>query len=203
MIATNINKMLTEKPVVTPRGNFHWVKVNSRYDEYEGKRKYKIAVSFDKSNEAKMKAYCDKLLAKAKTLPEFQDKKWMSDAQCGYKEQDDGTLYFMFQTNAFYTDRDTGEDKQRVIPVIDTTTRKKVDKDVSIAEGSEGRISFTPGAYWSSARSNGVNLYLNKIAVDKLVEFNNDDDFSEFGIELASDADDFSDMACTDEEIPV
>ena len=52
---TNINVNLTEKPMVSLAGKAHWVKVNTRYDEFEGKRKYKIALSFDKADEAKMK----------------------------------------------------------------------------------------------------------------------------------------------------
>ena len=45
---------------------------------------------------------------------------------------------------------------------------------------------------------NGVNLYINKIAVDNLIEYNGSDDFSEFGIDSIEDDDTFS-----DEEVPI
>lgn len=201
----NINKSMSEKPMVSPAGGIaHWVKVNTRYDEFEGKRKYKIAVSFDGETEAKFKAVCDKLLEAAENAPEFQGKKWSADATTGYKEQEDGTLYFMFQTTAFYNDKTTGEEVQKVIPCLNAATRKIIDKDIAIGDGSEVRISFSPGAYWSSAKSNGLNLYLNKIVVDKLVEYNGGNNFDEFGITVADDADDFADMNnIENEEIPV
>ena len=45
------------------------------------------------------------------------------------------------------------------------------------------RVKFTPSAYWMNKSSNGINLYLSKIVVDKWVKFGGgDDDFSEFGI---------------------
>lgn len=198
----NINKNLSDKPIVSPRGEAHWAKINSRYDDFEGKKKYCIDLSFDKETEAKMKKKCDAFLEKAKSLPEFADKKWSADAGRGYKEEDDGTLRFHFQTRAFYTNRQTGEEVQRVIPVLNTETHRKLDKNVAIGNGSEVRVLYTPGAYWSSARSNGVNLYLSKLAVDKLVVFGDDDNFDEFGEKVVSDEDEFSDMNGEEEEIP-
>lgn len=200
---TNINVNLTEKPMVSLPGKAHWVKVNTRYDEFEGKRKYKLALSFDKENEAKMKKICDGYLAMAKANTEFQGKKWSADATTGYKEQEDGTLYFFFQTNAFYKDRNTGEEVQKVIPVVDTVRRVQLDKDVAIGDGSVVRVLYQPSAYYASARANGINLYINKIAVDKLIEYKGGaSDFSEFGIDLAEN-DVAGDFDVADEEIPI
>jgi hypothetical protein len=197
----NINKNLSEKPMVTPSGRAQWVKVNSRYDEYEGKRKYKITLTFDKDNEAKMKKICDDLLAAAKEAVEFQGKKWSADATCGYK--DDGEhLLFTFQTTAFYNDKNTGEEIQKIIPILDCKTHKVIGKDTAIGDGSKVRVSFSPGAYWSSAKSNGINLYLNKLAVDELVVYSGSNNFDEFGESVATDADDFADME-DNEDIPV
>ena len=82
--------------------------------------------------------------------------------------------------------------------MINTKTKKKVGHDVSLGNGSEIRISFTPMAYWMTKDANGVNLYINKIAVDNLIEYNGSDDFSEFGIDSIEDDDTFS-----DEEVPI
>ena len=199
----NTNKVITEKPLVTPKGIAHWAKVNSRYDEYEGKRKYMLDVSFDKATEATMKKTCDDLLEQAKGFAEFNGKEWIDDETRGYKTQEDGTLLFHFWTYAFYTDKKTGEEVQKVIPVLNAATRKVMSKDESIGNGSEVRISYTPSAYWSSKKSNGVSLYLNKIVVDKLVEFNGGSSFDEFGIAPASDADGFADVTGADEEVPI
>lgn len=199
----NINVNLTEKPLVSLAGTAHWVKVNTRYDEYEGKRKYKLALSFAKDDEAKMKKLCDDFLAEAKQNEKFRGKKWSADATCGYKEQENGELYFLFQTSAFFTDRTTGEEKQKVIPVVDTVRRVQLGKDVAIGDGSIVRVLFQPSAYYASARANGINLYMEKLAVDKLIEYKGGAaDFSAFGIELAEDgsADAFG---ITDEEVPI
>ena len=199
----NLNVNLTEKPLVSLAGKAHWVKINTRYDEYEGKRKYKLALSFDKKDEVRMKKMCDDFLAAAKEHEKFQGKKWSVDATCGYKVQENGELYFLFQTGAFYTDRMTGEEKQKVIPVVDTVRRVQLGKDVAIGDGSVVRVLFQPSAYYASARANGINLYIMKIAVDKLIEYKGGAaDFSEFGIELAEDAagDDFG---MGDEEVPI
>ena len=198
----NTNKIVAESQV-TPVGTAHWAKVNSRYDEYDGKRKYMVDVSFDKPLESKMKALCDGFREKAKKFSEFEGKEWVNDETCGYKKQDDGSLWFHFWTYAFYTDKKTGEEVQKVIPVLNAATRKVMSKDESIGNGSEVRISYTPSAYWSSKKSNGVSLYLNKIVVDKLVEFNGGSSFDEFGIAPASDADGFADMTGADEEVPI
>ena len=39
---------------VSPKGKAMWAKINSRIDEYEGKKKYSIDVIFDKDGEQKM-----------------------------------------------------------------------------------------------------------------------------------------------------
>ena len=204
-MANTIIKNLTDKTLVTPKGVAKWVKVNTRIDDYEGKKKYKITLTFpDKTLEAAMKKTCDDLLAKAKTLSDFDGKKWRAtNDRCGYTENDDGVLEFTFGTMAFYKDKDTGADIQKFIPCLNMATKKKLGNDVAIGDGSEVRVSFNAGAYWSSKDSNGVSLYLNKIVVDKLVEFSGGDDFSEFGVEVASDADEFKDMTAADEDVPI
>ena len=76
----NINVSLSDKPMISLPGRAQWVKVNTRYDEFEGKRKYKVTLKYpNKEDEAKMKAICDKLLAEAKANPKFEGKKWSGD----------------------------------------------------------------------------------------------------------------------------
>lgn len=195
---------LSDKAQVSPAGGTAmYVKVNARIDEYEGKKKYSLNVIFkDKKKEAAFKKVCDDYLVQAKGLAEFDGKQWRkANDRCGYTENEDGTLSFHFQTQAFYTDKETGEEHQRFIPVLNAATKKKLANDVMIGNGSEVRVAFTPTAYWMTKESNGVNLYLSKMVVDKLIEFGgNDNDFSDFGIEMASDADDFADM---DEDCPI
>ena len=172
---------------VTPKGLAKWVKVNSRYDEYEGKKKYSVTLRFpNKDDEARMKKFCDDTLAAAKKLAEFEGRTWRSgdDLRNGYSVAQDGSLEFKFQTGAFYTDRETGEKMQKFIPVFNVATQSKLPHDVNIGDGSELRISFMPMAYWMTKDSNGLNMYINKIVVDKLIEYGNSDDFSEFGIEM-------------------
>lgn len=202
-MANVISKMYPT--MVSPMGGkAMWMKVNSTIDEYEGKKRYTVQVVFDdKTTEAKFKKVCDDLLAQAKAEPEFKDKKWRAgNDRCGYKEMDDGSLQFSFQTGAFYKDKDTGEEVQKFIPVLDARTRKKIANDVKFGNGTELRIAFSPMAYWMTRESNGLNLYMNKIVIDKLIEYGNTDDFSEFGIEMASEADNFNEFA-EEEDIPV
>ena len=188
---------------ITPAGGkAMFAKINSRVDEYEGKRRYVVDLVFDdKDAEARMKKFCDDTLAKAKEADEFKDKKWRTgdDLRGGYYlYEKDGKLHFKFQSGAYFKDKETGEDVRRYIPMINTKTKKKVGHDVSLGNGSEIRISFTPMAYWMTKDANGVNLYINKIAVDNLIEYNGSDDFSEFGIDSIEDDDTFS-----DEEVPI
>ena len=198
----NINVNLTDKPMVSLAGKAVWPKINTRYDEYEGKRKYKVSLKFDKENEAKMKKICDDFLEAAKANAKFEGKKWSGDATTGYKEQEDGTLLFNFQTTAFYTDRQTGEEKQKFIPVLDTVHGCPLDKDVAIGEGSVIRVLFQPSAYWSSARANGINLYISQIAVDKLVRYiGGGIDYDAFGVTPHEERNPFDEAS--DEEIPV
>ncbi len=200
----NINVSLSDKPMISLAGRAKWVKVNTRYDEFEGKCKYKLTMEFEnKDDEAKMKGICDNLLEKAKANPKFEGKKWSADCTTGYKEDENGNLLFTFQTNAFYIDKKTGEKKQKYIQVGDSHTKKMLGKNVSIGDGSIVRVMFTPGAYWSSARANGINLYMTMIAVDKLVEYKAKADFSAFGFDIEDEASPMDAFDGSDEEIPI
>jgi len=121
--------------VITPTGGkAKWCKINSQVDEYEGKRRYTVTVTFeDKAKEKKLKDFLDDLIAKTKEDSEF--------AGCS-------------------------------------------------GNGSEIRIQFTPTVYWMNAESNGINLYINRIVVDNLIEYQGESDFSDFDIEVAKDMDD-------------
>lgn len=175
---------------VSPKGKAMWAKINSRIDEYEGKKKYSIDVIFDKDGEQKMLKVINDALDEAKNSPEYSGKVWRNDTdRLSYHPETDkdgnetGSLVFHFQTKAFMTDRETGEEVQKIIPVFSNEEKRKLNKDESIGNGSMVRIKFTPSAYWMNKSSNGINLYLSKIVVDKWVKFGGgDDDFSEFGI---------------------
>lgn len=198
----NIISKRFESAITPGGGKAMYAKLNSRMDEYEGKRKYTVNLVFDdKDVEARMKKFCDDTLQRAKDSDEFKDKKWRTgdDLRCGYSEAKDGKLHFRFQTGAFFRNKETGEEERRYIPIVDTKKKQKVAHDVSIGNGSEMRISFSPTAYWMTKDSNGLNLYINKIAVDNLIEFGGRDDFSEFGISL----DEIENDTFADEEIPI
>ena len=198
----NLNVSLSKKSLVTPSGKVKWVKVNTRFDEMN--KKYTITVEFEnKDDEARMKAFCDNMLAEAKTHPKYEGKTWSADATTGYKEGEDGSLLFTFKTNAFFPDKETHEVKQRYIDIADSHTKKMLGHNVALASGSIVRIMFKPGAYWSSTRINGINLYLEKIAVDKLVEFKSNSDFSAFGFEIEDEENPMGAFDASDEEIPI
>lgn len=189
---------------VSPKGKAMWAKINSRIDEYEGKKKYSIDVIFDKDGEQKMLKVINDALDEAKNSPEYSGKVWRNDTdRLSYHPETDkdgnetGNLVFHFQTKAFMTDRETGEEVQKIIPVFSNEEKRKLNKDESIGNGSMVRIKFTPSAYWMNKSSNGINLYLSKIVVDKWVKFGGgDDDFSEFGIGT-------DDAFLSDEDIPI
>lgn len=189
---------------VSPKGKAMWAKINSRIDEYEGKKKYSIDVIFDKDGEQKMLKVINDALDEAKNSPEYSGKVWRNDTdRLSYHPETDkdgnetGSLVFHFQTKAFMTDRETGEEVQKIIPVFSNEEKRKLNKDESIGNGSMVRIKFTPSAYWMNKSSNGINLYLSKIVVDKWVKFGGgDDDFSEFGIGT-------DDAFLSDEDIPI
>lgn len=189
---------------VSPKGKAMWAKINSRIDEYEGKKKYSIDVIFDKDGEQKMLKVVNDALDEAKNSPEYSGKVWRNDTdRLSYHPETDkdgnetGSLVFHFQTKAFMTDRETGEEVQKIIPVFSNEEKRKLNKDESIGNGSMVRVKFTPSAYWMNKSSNGINLYLSKIVVDKWVKFGGgDDDFSEFGIGT-------DDAFLSDEDIPI
>lgn len=189
---------------VSPKGKAMWAKINSRIDEYEGKKKYSIDVIFDKDGEQKMLKVVNDALDEAKNSPEYSGKIWRNDTdRLSYHPETDkdgnetGSLVFHFQTKAFMTDRETGEEVQKIIPVFSNEEKRKLNKDESIGNGSMVRVKFTPSAYWMNKSSNGINLYLSKIVVDKWVKFGGgDDDFSEFGIGT-------DDAFLSDEDIPI
>lgn len=189
---------------VSPKGKAMWAKINSRIDEYEGKKKYSIDVTFDHDGEQKMLKVINDALEEAKNSPEYSGKVWRNDTErLSYHPETDkdgnetGSLVFHFQTKAFMTDRETGEEVQKIIPVFSNEEKRKLNKDESIGNGSMVRVKFTPSAYWMNKSSNGINLYLSKIVVDKWVKFGGgDDDFSEFGIGT-------DDAFLSDEDIPI
>lgn len=189
---------------VSPKGKAMWAKINSRIDEYEGKKKYSIDVIFDKDGEQKMLKVVNDALDEAKNSPEYSGKVWRNDTdRLSYHPETDkdgnetGSLVFHFQTKAFMTDRETGEEVQKIIPVFSNEEKRKLNKDESIGNGSMVRVKFTPSAYWMNKSSNGINLYLSKIVVDKWVKFGGgDDDFSEFGIGT-------DDAFLSDEDVPI
>lgn len=203
----NINKMLSKKPLVSPVGTAYWAKVNNVYDNYNDKPNYQISVHFDAENEAKVKKMCRDFIEQAKKLPEFEGKRWRNEPYIPCHEDKDGNLLFKFKTSAFGKDRE-GNEYRKYIPVFvaigDTKTCKKLGNDKAIGNGSEVKLHFTPGVYWSSSNSNGVNLYLTDIMVTKLVEFGGaTDDPSDFGYTLVDDDAEPMDESFSDEEVPI
>lgn len=201
-MANIINKSYS--PLVTPKGTAHWCKVNSAIDEYEGKRKYTVDLTFDKADEKKMVDAINKVYEEAKNSPEYAGKAWRDDTErLSYHPEVDrdgnetGKLIFHFQTRAFMTDRETGEEVQKIVPVFSVEETRKLGKDDAIGNGSIIRVKFTPSSYWMNKSSNGINLYISKIVVDKWVKFGGgDNDFSEFGIGT-------DDSFLSDDDIPI
>lgn len=209
-MAKVIKKVMSEKSLVSPKGYALWVKVGKRVDEYEGKKKLVVNMYFDDATEAKMKKLCDKFLSDAKKSEEFKGKNWRpSNDRCGYEirnikvdgEEQEKAL-FKFWTGATVTDPDTGDVRKKVVPIYSVERKKKINPyEVEIGNGSEIRVAFRPEAYWTSRDSNGVSLYLNKMVVDKLVEYNGDSSFDEFGIKMDEDENEgFNSVE--DEDIP-
>lgn len=202
----NVNKMMSDKLVASPQGTAYWSKVNTVVDDNNGKLNFQISVEFDADTEAKMKKYCNGLIEKAKAMPEFDGKKWRNEPYMPYHTSDDGQTLFKFKTAAFVKDRTTGEDVKKVIPVVDVKKNKRLDVKTAIGNGSKVRIAFKPGVYWSTASSNGLNLYLESIAVDDLVKYGSGDDFSVFGITLdeeSEESDGIVNAIDDDEEVPI
>ena len=209
-MAKVIKKVMSEKSLVSPKGYALWVKVGKRVDEYEGKKKLVVNMYFDDATEAKMKKLCDKFLSDAKKSEEFKGKNWRpSNDRCGYEirnikvngEEQEKAL-FKFWTGATVTDPDTDEVRKKVVPIYSVERKKKINPyEVDIGNGSEIRVAFRPEAYWTSRDSNGVSLYLNKMVVDKLVEYGGDNSFDEFGISVDEDENEGFDSD-EDEEVP-
>ena len=76
-MANIINKSFNA--AVSPQGKAMWAKINSRIDEYEGKKKYSIDVVFDKDGEQKMLDVINHALDEAKNSPEYSGKVWRND----------------------------------------------------------------------------------------------------------------------------
>ena len=175
-MANTINVTLLKKQI-TPIGESRFAKIGKRVDEYEGKRRYVINVTFGKGSpaEKKMKAACDKAFELAKADDAFKGKKWNPMCQKGYEELEDGTLSFRFRTNAEFTDYNTGEKITKKIPLFDKHGNKYNSAEIEIGNGSKVQVSYDVGAYYSSSTVHGINLYLHGVMIHDLVEYNGDD----------------------------
>ena len=205
-MAKVVKKSMSDKSVVSPKGYAMWCKVGKRIDDYEGKKKLVVNMYFDDDTEKKMKKLCDKYLADAKDADEFKDKKWRpGNDRCGYEMREIKVggknvekALFKFWTNAMSEDED-GNAKKKILPIYSAEKKRTINPyETEIGNGSEIRVAFRPEAYWTSRDSNGISLYLNKMVVDKLVEYEGDSGFDEFGIDTGNDG--FDD---DDEDAPI
>ena len=196
------------KNFVTPVGKALWCKINSSFDSQHldngTVRDFTVAnIQFDEATMDKMKSQIRAWFEEAKNSPEFEGKKWLGtdDSMCIFEDEAHGKgEYIRSRTNAFYTNRETGEKERHWISVFDKYGRP-LGHDVAIGNGSEIQLRFDVSAYWASKSVNGINLYLTGVVVKNLVEFGGDDTTG-FTFEAAPDAAEVLNNA-EEEEIPV
>ena len=82
----------------------------------------------------------------------------------GYKTQDDGTIAFNFKTNVEING------KRNKVKVFDSKGKEADFSDIMIGNGTRGRVGATMSIYEQPAMA-GVTLYLNKIQVIELIEY--------------------------------
>lgn len=154
---------------VTPTGSAMWCKVNTTFDDYEGKRKYTTKVEFEGKDEATMIAKVDEWYKEIQALPENQGKKWRSEPRIGYAvDEKSGKTQFTFSTVAFQTDK-AGVESQKSIPVF--SKFGELLSKTAIGNGSKIQVCFDAAWYHKSKDTNGILLFLKQILVKDLVEF--------------------------------
>jgi hypothetical protein len=154
----------------TALGTAMWAKVNTVIDDYKGQRKYSIKFELPEKDEKELISRIEKLYKEYQELPENEGKEWRHKPRLGFKpDKKTGKIQFTFSTNAFYKDKNTGEDTQRTVMV-----KNKFGQDISeesIGNGSKIKIGFMPRPYHENEDQNGVKLYLREIVVFDLVKF--------------------------------
>ena len=135
-------------------------------EKYKGKEVcYSIQVAVGEEQVGKIKAFFLKKLEE-----EFPDKKFKGEMSIPFKEQKDGTLAVKLRTNLGYTDKMTGEFRNRVVPIFDKYGNE-LEKTILVGNGSDVQVSGVYKLFHESTTKWGVRFYLEAVKVNELIQY--------------------------------
>lgn len=174
--------LANENQKISPKGKALYPKlwVPDRFDE-KSEAYYKINVQFNREDTLALLKLAQKELEKGKNADQFRGKKWAKEPNMPYKEDDNGDVTFTFHTKAEITNKKTGE--TTVKPPVTVFDAKNQPYKGKFGSGSTVRIAFSPTAYNSSIKVNGVGFYLDAVQLLDLVEFGGAKEASFYGFE--------------------
>ena len=175
-----------ENQKISPKGKASYPKLwtPDRFDE-KSEAYYKINVQFSREDTKKLLTLAQKELEKGKNADQFKGKKWAEEPNMPYKEDDNGDVTFTFHTKAEIVDKKTKEIIAK--PPVTVFDAKNQPYKGKFGSGSTVRIAFSPTAYNSSIKVNGVGFYLNAVQLLELVEFGGAREASFYGFEADED----------------
>lgn len=174
--------MATKQIFRTPIGTafFPYLHTPETYEGNEIGYTCKIILSQDET--VKLEEFLMKELEKAKTLEEFQGKKWSSEPLIGTGETKEGETYFKFKKKASYKSRKTGEEIRTTVPLFDAKG-KPLPKNIMVGNNSRIRVAYSITPFHMNKNNNGLSLRLEGV---QIIELHNNETTAEslgFGIE--------------------
>lgn len=147
--------------VTTPRGSFNWATISGKgKQDLNGRDIYTVDLVLSEKEAAPFIGKLDEFWEANKP------KNAKAPKSMGYKQLDDGSYSFTFKTATTYPSGDA-----KTIEVYDAKARRTDLGDKRIGNGSEGRVSGAMAIYDAGAAARGVTLYLDKVQITKLVEY--------------------------------
>jgi hypothetical protein len=176
---------MSKQSFKSPKGNLQWVYITGKgrpnlngQDEFSAQ----VVVPADEAEEAiaEIEAFWEANKPKGAKAPK----------SLGFKEDDNGNVVFIFKTRPTMADG-----KAKVIRIFNAKAEQvKLPEDVSIGNGSRGRISGQIAIYDAGAAARGATLYLDAIQVSKLIQYK--------GADTGFEADDDGDFVENGEFLP-
>lgn len=176
--------------IVTPQATvFGWVNILKPDTKFNAAGDFKIKVTIPKDTRG-LAAQLEKIedeRNKAKQAflkdPKNKGKRPPQDASLPFYENADGDIVMSFKSVASWTDKKTGETRNRVIPVWGGAGRLKPDEVPQFGEGSTVRVAYTISPFCNAAVGAGVSLRLDSVKLIEVKTFSGGGGANHFGDE--------------------
>ena len=158
---------MSNKTYTTPVGTAFYPCLHTP-ETYEGNEVgYTCKLILSKEETDRLEDLIMQTLEKAKTSPEFANKKWLNEPSIGTGETKEGEVYFKFKKKSSFISKKTKELIRTHVPIFDSQG-KPLPKDVVVGNGSRIRVAFSLLPFHMSKNNNGVSLRLEGVQVIEL-----------------------------------